>query len=187
MRVGVSKSAPTFVMNPVTTQRLVLQLYTPAEREDFLGLLTDARVMKHVDRGVMSREAAERLWDRLLNARYPAGDTSIWAVFADGDRRRYIGHASVRPRPSIPTDWEIGYYLKPEEWGKGFATEIARRLVSYSFETIGLDEVFATVDTDHAASIRVLEKAGFRYLREEFDEDGGFSVYCHRRSEHLPR
>ena len=38
-------------------------------------------------------------------------------------------------------------------------------------------EIYATVDDDHQASIRVLEKAGMKFSDYEFDEQGRFSVY----------
>ena len=37
--------------------------------------------------------------------------------------------------------------------------------------------VYATVNDDHSASIRVIEKAGMKFERFEFDDDGQFSVY----------
>jgi RimJ/RimL family protein N-acetyltransferase len=40
-----------------------------------------------------------------------------------------------------------------------------------------LREVFATVDDDHSASIRVSEKTGMKFERFEFDDDGKFSIY----------
>jgi RimJ/RimL family protein N-acetyltransferase len=93
------------------------------------------------------------------------------------DDLEYVGHAGIYPRPTKNEDWEVVYFLCRNAWGKGYATEIARRLVEYGFDEIKLPEVFATVDNDHSASIRVLEKAGMNFLRYESDEDGSFSVY----------
>ncbi len=50
-------------------------------------------------------------------------------------------------------------------------------MLEFAFEELSLREVFATVDDDYSASIRVLEKAGMKFERFEFDEDGRFSVY----------
>ena len=67
--------------------------------------------------------------------------------------------------------------LREEDWGKGFATEIARRLIEYGFGELNLPEIFATVDDENLASHRVLEKAGMNFKEYEYDEDGRFSVY----------
>lgn len=163
-------------MSRIESERLVFSLYTEREKSDFIDLLTDSVVMRYVDRGVLTTEQAAALWDKLLYELYPQGVGTIWAVFAK-DGGRYVGNASLRPRPEKRTEWEIGYYLKPEEWGKGFATEIAQRLVRYGFGELNFAEIFATVDTENGASRHVLEKAGLSLYRQEFDEQGVFCVY----------
>ena len=67
--------------------------------------------------------------------------------------------------------------------GKGFATEIALRLVIYGLEVAGLDEVFATVDKENRASINVLKKAGLSMFRKEYDDRRVFNVYRLRKSD----
>ena len=175
--------ARLFYMSGIETDRLLFKLYTEAEHDEFVRLLTDAAVMRYVDKGVLTAAQAEGLWKRLVEQWYPRGVDTIWAVFAKDDGR-YVGNASVRPRPEKQSDWEIGYYLKADEWGKGFATEIAESLVTYSFETLGLGEVYATVDVENLASRRVLEKAGLSFFRKEYDDLGVFYVY--RRASDRP-
>lgn len=166
-------------MSRIETARLTLSLYTEREHDAFIELLTDPDVMKYVDKGVLNARQAEALWSKLMNEWYPKGVDTIWAVFAKDDGR-YVGNASIRPRPEKQKDWEIGYYLLPEEWGKGYGSEIAKRLVSYSFDVLGLNEVFATVDIENIGSRRVLEKAGLSFFRKEYDEKGAFYVYRSR-------
>jgi len=167
-------------MNIIETERLLLKLYTPAEREAFIALLTDERVMRYVDKGVMSPEAAGALWRKMMDEMYPRGVDTIWAVFARDDGR-YIGNASIRPMVEKQQNWEIGYYLRAEEWGAGFGTELAKRLVRYGFEEMELDEVFATVDYENGPSRKILEKAGMSFYEEAIDEQGPFCVYRVKR------
>jgi RimJ/RimL family protein N-acetyltransferase len=57
---------------------------------------------------------------------------------------------------------ELGYSIGRPWWGHGFATEAVRALVSAAFETYGrLARVRAMADARNAASLRVMEKAGF--------------------------
>ena len=163
-------------MSRIETDRLRLELYNDADKSEFVALLTDPVVMRFVDRGALDPQQANVLWRKLMHEFYPNGVDTIWAVFAKDDGR-YIGNASLRPRPERQKDWEIGYYLKPLESGKGFATEIASRLVRYGFEIAGLEEIYATVDKLNASSIHVLEKCGLKLFRKEFDEQGVFFVY----------
>ena len=163
-------------MSRLETERLRLELYNERDKSEFIELLTDPEVMRFVDKGPLSSDQAETLWRKLTLEFYPAGVDTIWAVFTKDDNR-YVGNASLRPRPERQKDWEIGYYLKPAEWNKGFATEIASRLVRHGLEVAGLDEIYATVDKDNFASIHVLEKAGLRFFRKEYDEQGVYYVY----------
>jgi RimJ/RimL family protein N-acetyltransferase len=55
---------------------------------------------------------------------------------------------------------EIWYNLMPAHWGRGFATEVARRLIRFGFETLRLHRIEAGVATGNKRSIKVLEKAG---------------------------
>jgi RimJ/RimL family protein N-acetyltransferase len=162
-------------MNAIETQRLDLRLYEEKDRAGFIALLTDERVMQYVDKGVMSPEAADALWTRMTGL-YQQGVDTVWAVFARDDGR-YVGNASIRPRPEKKEEWEIGYYLREAEWGKGFGSELARKLVEYGFEVLGLEAVFATVDYENAASRRILEKSGMSFYEELADEQGPFCLY----------
>lgn len=157
------------------TERLSIRRYEKEDKDFFINLFTNEAVMKHVDRGVLTVEQAENFWHKLFAELYPQ-NYKIWAAFAKTDGR-YIGHCGIHLRPNNKEDWEFVYFLKPEEWGKGFATEIAKNLIEYGFEELNLTEVFATVDDDHESSIHVLEKAGMNFKKYEYDEEGRFSLY----------
>lgn len=157
------------------TERLILRNYQPEDKPHLIKLFTDASVMKYVGDGVMTEAEAEAWWQKLFEKFYPNG-LNIWAVFAKEDSE-YIGHAGIYPRPAKKEEWEFVYFLNIDNWGKGFATEIARCVIKYGFEELNLAEIFASVDDEHSGSIRVLEKAGMKFERFEFDDDGRFSVY----------
>jgi [ribosomal protein S5]-alanine N-acetyltransferase len=157
----------------------MLRRYDSKDKADFIELFTDDAVMKYVGDGVMTESRAEAFWQKLFEKLYPQ-NFNIWAVFNREDSN-YVGHAGIYPRPTHPADWEFVYFLNRHSWGKGYATEIARRIIQYGFEELNLPEVFATVDTDHRRSIRVLEKAGMQHERDEYDEKGMFHVFSIKR------
>jgi RimJ/RimL family protein N-acetyltransferase len=162
------------------TERLVLRRYAEKDKPDFIALFTDAAVMKYVGDGVLTIEQAEAFWQKLFETLYPQ-NFNIWAVFAKEDSR-YAGHAGIYPRPTRKEDWEFVYFLNQNAWGKGYATEIAQRIIRFAFEELNLPEVFATVDDVHSASIHVLEKAGMSFKNYEYDEEGRFSVYSIKKN-----
>jgi RimJ/RimL family protein N-acetyltransferase len=58
---------------------------------------------------------------------------------------------------------ELGYVLARESWEHGYATEVARRLIVFGFDELGLRRITATCHPDNLASARVLEKAGLHF------------------------
>nr|BEK66858.1 GNAT family protein [Kitasatospora purpeofusca] len=56
----------------------------------------------------------------------------------------------------------IGYALRRDVWGSGYAGELVALLRDFAFGPLGVHRLEARVDVDNTASIRVLERAGFR-------------------------
>ena len=62
-------------------------------------------------------------------------------------------------------DIEFGCFLLKPYWGKGLATELGNVFIRYAFEKLGLERVYATIDPENVASIRVCEKLGMSHER----------------------
>ena len=58
-----------------------------------------------------------------------------------------------------PAERELGYRLRPEAWGKGYATEGAAALLREAFARPGIARVYAHSLLDNPASIRVMRKS----------------------------
>ncbi len=58
---------------------------------------------------------------------------------------------------------ELGYWIGVPYWGNGYATEAARAMVRYGFETLQLHRIFASHFKHNAASGRILVKLGMRH------------------------
>lgn len=157
------------------TERLYFRRYKKSDKSFLINLFTDAKVMSYVDNGVMTETQAEEWWRKLFEKFYPQ-DLQIWAIFTNAESE-YVGHAGIYPRPMQKEDWEFVYVLNYQNWSKGYATEIARRIIKFGFEELNLPKIFATVDDIHNKSINVLHKAGMNFEKYEYDKEGRFSVY----------
>lgn len=156
------------------TTRLLLRPYEPGDLAAFVSLFTDAVVMRHVDRGVLAPDEAAALFGRVFTHVYADGAFDVWGVFGRGGGA-YAGHAELKPRRDALAragDLEIVYLLGRECWGRGLATELASAVVAHGLEGRRAARLCATVAPGNAASIRVLEKLGMRYV-EEFEDEGG--------------
>jgi ribosomal-protein-alanine N-acetyltransferase len=72
---------------------------------------------------------------------------------------------------------ELGYWFAEPVWGRGYAAEACRAVVSYAFQACGPERMQARVIAGNAASVRVLQKLGFRYegvLRSSLYRRGAF-------------
>ncbi|MBM4270376.1 MAG: GNAT family N-acetyltransferase [Deltaproteobacteria bacterium] len=81
--------------------------------------------------------------------------------------------------PDGPTRAEVGimWAIAPSYQRKGHATEVARALIAYAFDSLGLARVVATTERDNAASQRVMEKAGMRLESNPFAEPPWLQVF----------
>jgi len=59
-------------------------------------------------------------------------------------------------------DWEIGWMIHPDEWGKGYASEAARRVLEFAFAELNAHRVIAFCDAENRTSERVMQKLGMR-------------------------
>jgi len=73
----------------------------------------------------------------------------------------FVGLWPFRDPPEI----ELVYGVAPPLWGTGVATEIARAVIAYCFDTLAMPSIHASTDAANVASIRVLEKLGFTFAR----------------------
>ncbi|NHN46505.1 GNAT family N-acetyltransferase [Halostella sp. JP-L12] len=89
-----------------------------------------------------------------------------------------IGHVALTELDTQASNAELGWIvITPEEQGNGFATEAVELCLTHAFNDRGLHKVWARVNEDNRASIRVLEKHGFEQegvLREQEYVDGEY-------------
>ena len=98
---------------------------------------------------------------------------TVWAIEVNGEAIGGIGielHTDVE-RVSA----EIGYWLGEAMWGRGIATEALTAVTAEAFKRFDITRLYALPFADHAASVRVLEKAGYvreGHLRRSAIKDG---------------
>jgi ribosomal-protein-alanine N-acetyltransferase len=84
---------------------------------------------------------------------------TTWAITVDGEAVGGIGLMLMTDVERVSA--EIGYWLGEAWWGRGIATEAVRGVTATAFREFDLLRIFALPFSDNAASVRVLEKAGY--------------------------
>jgi RimJ/RimL family protein N-acetyltransferase len=77
-----------------------------------------------------------------------------------------VGSAGVRRIDPGSTAADVGYELDPDYWGNGYATEAMRRVVTFGFDDLGLEDLSARVVRGNHRSVRVLERLGFTHAKD---------------------
>ena len=137
-----------------------------------MALFTDPTVMAHMG-GALGRAEATRMFGALRAGRHRRALAAWMAEHARPGTP--VGHAALLRGQAGAV--ELGFVLHPTAWGRGFATEIARVLAAAARARAPGARVIATVDPDHRASQRVLEKAGLVLAGRGHDQDGPHLIY----------
>ena len=72
---------------------------------------------------------------------------------------------------------DLGYRFIKAAWGKGYASEAAMASINYGFEKLGLRRIVGRAMPGNIASLKVLEKCGMRFIREELIDDHPAKTY----------
>jgi RimJ/RimL family protein N-acetyltransferase len=154
----------------LTTERLVLGSWSDEDADGLFALSTDPEVMRHFP-ALATREQVDALVAR-HRANLAAGRPALYAVHLV-DSGRFIGFVGLAT-PSFEAPFmpcvEIGWRLRRDAWGKGYATEAAREVLRHGFETLELPEIVSFTTHANRPSRAVMERLGMHHdPGEDFD------------------
>lgn len=148
--------------HPLTTPRLALREFTPADVDDLLRSDGDDRVMRYLGAGLKgrSRDEVAASLDGMVEsyAQRPGYGLLHASRREDG---RFVGACGLFPVPE-GGEIEIAYRLPRDCWGQGYATEMARAVLAHGFDALGLPRVVGLTWPENVASQNVLRKIGMR-------------------------
>jgi RimJ/RimL family protein N-acetyltransferase len=147
----------------IESERLLLRRFSIEDLDDFAALHADPEVTQFV-RPLDREEAEERL--RRDEHEWEQRGHGLLAV-TDKESGRFLGRTGLKHWPQFE-ETEVGWILRRDAWGCGYATEAARACVEWGFAELDLPYVTAMISPGNARSIRVAERLGFSSLREDF-------------------
>lgn len=96
-----------------------------------------------------------------------------------------IGDIGVNEIEETPGEVEIGYSICKKYSGNGYATELLIAMTAFIKEAIGIDVLYGRVLYGNNASIRVLEKSGYEFVRKEMgaeDDPHGNGMLVYKKN-----
>ncbi len=152
------------LMNPspvIEPEPLRLRKVFRADADDLLEATSDPRVTKYEPWGPYDRDETVQMIEN-IQAQLEAGLCTEWAVERKEDAK-VLGLIHLNKVDFFNRSAEVGYWLARKCWGQGYATETLKALGDYALTVLKMDEIIAICHPDNAASLRVLEKAGYKY------------------------
>ena len=145
-------------MLTLDTDRLILRMPRQSDFDAYAEMCGDAEGMQYIgdgkplDRPMAWRNMATMAGHWLLRG------YGMWAV-EERATGEYVGRIGLW----MPEGWpaiELGWGLRRQFWGRGYATEAARAALRYAFTEMNLPHVISQIHPDNAASIRVALRLG---------------------------
>lgn len=145
----------------LTTERLLLQEVEPEDQGFIFEGLSHPEVIPFYGVRYETFEAAKAQLD-WYDKIYREGSGISWKM-VHKQTKEQIGNITVYLYKPEHNKAEIGFWLLPPFWNKGFALEALAAAIEYWKTEKGLHRMEAFVEEGNAASTKLLEKAGFHY------------------------
>lgn len=146
----------------IETPRLRLREFVKDDWPAVLAYQTDPRYLTYYPWEGRTEVEVQDFVARFVDwqAETPRLKFQLAVTLRDGDS--LIGNCGIRLAEAGARAGETGYEIAPDYWGRGYATEAARAMVSFGFRELGLRRVFGECVPENSASRRVMERLGMR-------------------------
>ena len=155
------------------TERLILRDWRDQDWEPFFRHTNTPAVMRWL-RGPHDDEARAKVRERLPLVAQEHGH-SFWVVerkadggYLAGEMLGFCGLKRANMAGGPMGDFEVGWRLREDAWGRGYAKEAAQASVEAGFARFGAPHIIALTIAENAASWGLMERLGMR-RRAELD------------------
>jgi RimJ/RimL family protein N-acetyltransferase len=143
----------------INTERLTLRSYDSADIAELVPLIGTREVAANLAR--VPYPYTEQDARNFIASIKETPEEARFAIVLSRDKR-LVGGIGLRIDPTHPRA-ELGYWLGAPYWGQGYATEAARAVLQYGFQTLGVHRIWASVFQGNDVSANVLRKIGMQY------------------------
>lgn len=148
------------------SERLGFRNWTNEDVVEFSKLNADEAVMEHFPK-TLSKKEVEELIER-LKSHFAENGFTYYAteILETGEFIGMIGLAFQKYQTAFTPAIDIGWRLKRSAWGKGYATEGAKRCLEYAFNELDMNKIIAVCTIKNQKSENVMKKIGMTKIGE---------------------
>jgi len=148
---------------PIVTERLLLRPFRDGDFDAMYAIQSSDEVARWLYNDARSKaETRDLLARKIRGAALVAEGDWLSAAVTLRDGGALVGDIALHWVSELHRCGEIGFTFNPEQQGRGYATEAARALLPFAFETMGWHRLIGRTEARNTASARVLEKLGMR-------------------------
>jgi RimJ/RimL family protein N-acetyltransferase len=148
---------------PLETERLTLRPYTREDLDALFAMHSDEEVVRYLYNEARTLdEVRDLLEHKIAGSALRAEGEWLSAAVVLRESGELVADFGLLWASERYRQGEIGYIVHPHHQGKGYATEAARPLLAFGFETLGLHRIAGRAEARNIGSARVLEKLGMR-------------------------
>ena len=152
----------------LTTPRLKLRMLEARDFDEYAAIHSDFEVTRFTARKQMNRAESWRHMATIVGHWHLRG-YGMWGV-EELATQRLVGRVGFHCPEGWP-EFELGWTIGREFWGRGFATEAARAALEHAFTAMDREHVISLIDPLNVNSIRVAERLGEK-IEGETEIDG---------------
>ncbi len=147
--------------------RVKLRPITIEDHENIFRGLSHPDIIKYYGISFETLDATmeQMIWFRDLEEK----GTGKWWAICDAETSEFLGAGGFNNLSKENNTAEIGFWLYPEFWGKGYMKEGMELICNYGFTKMGLDRIEGFVETENKNCQRGLEKLQFKLEKTEID------------------
>ena len=146
-----------------TSERLGFRTWTVNDQEQFHLLNSDQDVMQHFPSTLSEVETSDFI-SRLIAHHNKYGHCYFATeILETGEFIGFIGLTYQTYESEFTPATDIGWRLVKSAWGKGYATEGAKRCLKFAFEDLNLPKVISTCTQKNKDSEKVMQKIGMTF------------------------
>ncbi len=145
----------------ITTNRLHIRKIENSDIHNVFKGLSHPDVIKYYGVSYMTLEATQEQMD--WYADLEKNGTGQWFAVCDKDTGLFLGAGGFNDRDVINRKAEIGFWLLPEHWGKGYMKEAMHEIFEYGFQELNLHRIEGFVDSENVKCKKAVAKVGFKY------------------------
>lgn len=162
------------------TSRLRLREFVPQDADALAVVLGDPVAMQYYPAALNHKGVEE--WIERNIGRYQRDGHGLWAMVLK-DSGELIGDCGCTLQEVEGTNHvEVGYHVRRDLWGNGYATEAAQACMEYAFTRLGVDRVISLIRPQNLQSVRVAEKNGLTCERIIFWRGYDHCIYAKSKS-----